>query len=99
MASLKYDIPLLDRDTRFSLWQVKMRAVLAHADLDDALEKFGNKDQKTWTYEESRKDRKALSQIHLHLSNNILQEVLQEKNCCRFMVKAGIDLYVQGSYQ
>ncbi|WVZ97415.1 hypothetical protein U9M48_042955 [Paspalum notatum var. saurae] len=40
MASLKYDLPLLDRETRFSLWQVKMRAVLAHTDLDDALERF-----------------------------------------------------------
>jgi hypothetical protein len=29
MATMKYDIPLLDRDTRFALWQVKMRAVLA----------------------------------------------------------------------
>ena len=46
MASLKYDLPLLDRDTRFSLWQVKMRAVLSQADLDDALEGFGKKDVK-----------------------------------------------------
>ena len=47
--------------------------------MDDALEKFGNKDSKSWTEEEKRKDRKALSHIHLHLSNNILQEVLLEK--------------------
>jgi hypothetical protein len=44
MATIKYDIPLLDRDTRFALWQVKMQAVLVQADLDDALDKFGNKD-------------------------------------------------------
>ena len=74
MTSLKYDIPLLDRDTRFSLWQVKMRAVLAHTDLDDTLDNFENKDQKSWSDEEKRKDYKAFSQIHLHLSNNILQE-------------------------
>ncbi|WVZ72988.1 hypothetical protein U9M48_021363 [Paspalum notatum var. saurae] len=43
---MKYDIPLLDYDTRFSLWQVKMRAILSQADLDDALDKFGNKDSK-----------------------------------------------------
>ncbi|KAJ1273039.1 hypothetical protein BS78_06G249600 [Paspalum vaginatum] len=73
---MKYDIPLLDYDIRFSLWQVKMRAVLSQADLDDALDKFGNKDTKNWSDEEKRRDRKALSQIHLHLSNNILQEVL-----------------------
>nr|GEU72658.1 retrotransposon protein, putative, Ty1-copia subclass [Tanacetum cinerariifolium] len=37
MASFKYDLPLLDRDSKFSLWQVKMRALLAQMDLDDAL--------------------------------------------------------------
>lgn len=67
MATLKYDLPLLDRDTRFSLWQVKMRVVLAQMDLDDALEGF-EKQPITWTADEKRKDRKALSQIHLHLS-------------------------------
>jgi hypothetical protein len=72
MSSVKYDLPLLDWDTRFSLWQVKMRVVLSQIDLDDALDGFGKKDVKTWTDEERRKDRKALSHIHLHLSNNIL---------------------------
>ena len=42
--SMKFDLPLLDYNTRFALWQVKMRAVLAHPDLDDALEKFGKAD-------------------------------------------------------
>ncbi|WVZ54400.1 hypothetical protein U9M48_005204 [Paspalum notatum var. saurae] len=87
MASMKYDIPLLDYDTRFSLWQVKMRAVLSQADLDDALDKLGNKDSKSWSDEERRRDRKALSQIHLHLSNNILQEVLQEKTAAALWLK------------
>ncbi|WVZ62982.1 hypothetical protein U9M48_012667 [Paspalum notatum var. saurae] len=84
---MKYDIPLLDYDTRFSLWQVKMRAVLSQADLDDALDKFGNKDLKSWSDEKRRRDRKALSQIHLHLSNNILQEVLQEKTAAALWFK------------
>jgi hypothetical protein len=44
MSYMRYDIPLLDRDTRFALCQVKMRAVLAQADLDDTFDKFGNKD-------------------------------------------------------
>ena len=69
MASVKYDLPALDRDTRFALWQVKMRAMLIQAELDDACDKFGNKDSKSWTDEEKRKDRKAWSQIKLHLSN------------------------------
>jgi hypothetical protein len=56
-----------------------MRAVLAHHDLDDALEGFGKKDRKAWTPDEERKDRKALSMIHLQLSNNVFQECLEEK--------------------
>ena len=61
MATMKYDIPLLDRNTRFSLWQVKMRAVLAQMDLDDALLGF-EKMPSSWTKEEKEcKDRKALS--------------------------------------
>ena len=63
MASMKYDLPLLDRDTRFTLWQVKMRALLAHADYDVALDSFGKNRIKDWTAEEKRIDCKALSQI------------------------------------
>ena len=76
MASIKYDLPPLDRTTRFTLWQVKMRAMLIQAEVNDALDKFGNKDSKSWTDEKKRKDSKALSQIQLHLSNNILQDYL-----------------------
>jgi hypothetical protein len=64
-----------------------MRAVLSQADLDDALDKFGNKNSDSWSEEEKRRDRKALSQIHLHLSNNILQEVLQEKTAAALWLK------------
>jgi hypothetical protein len=42
MSSVQYDLPPLDRDTRFALWQVKMWAILTQADVDDALDKFGN---------------------------------------------------------
>jgi hypothetical protein len=41
---MKYDLSLLDFNTQFSLRQVKMRAVLMHHDLDDALEGFKKKD-------------------------------------------------------
>jgi hypothetical protein len=61
--SIKYDLPPLDRDTRFALWQVKMRAILTQDEVDDALDKFDNKDSKSYTEEEKRKDRKALTQI------------------------------------
>lgn len=69
---MKFDILLLDRNTRFSLWQIKMRAILAQLDLDDVLLDF-EKMPANWTTEEKqRKDRKAFSLIYLHLSNNIL---------------------------
>ena len=84
MASMKYDLPLLDYKTRFSLWQVKMRAILAQTnDLDEALEGFGKKKKD----EEKRKDRKALCLIHLHLSNDILKEVMQEKTAAELWLK------------
>jgi hypothetical protein len=64
-----------------------MRAMLAHHDLDDALEGFGKKDQKAWTPDEARKDRKALSMIHLQLSNNVLHECLEEKSATALWLK------------
>ena len=77
---MKYDLPLLDYKMRFALWQVKMRAILAQSsDLGEALDGFRGKGQKSWTAKEKQKDRKALSLIQLHLHNDILQEVLQEK--------------------
>ena len=60
MASMKYDLPLLDRDTRFSLRQVKMRALLASADYDEALDSFGKNRIQDWTDEEKIIDCKAL---------------------------------------
>jgi hypothetical protein len=69
---MKYNLPLLDFDMQFSLCQVKMWVVLAHHDLDDTLEGFGKKDQKAWTPDEARKDRKTLSVIHLQLLKNVL---------------------------
>ena len=87
MASMKYDLSHLDGNTRFALWQVKMRALLSQAKVDDALEKFGYKDSKCWTEEEKKKDIKALFHIHLRLSNNILQEILLEKTAAALWLK------------
>ena len=88
MASTKYDILPLDYKTRFSLWQVKMRTVLAQSqDLDEVLEGFGKKKRDEWTAEEKRRDRKALSLIQFHLSNDILQEVLPENHAAELWFK------------
>jgi hypothetical protein len=42
-----------------------MRTILTQAEVDAALNKFDNKDSKSWTDKEKRKDRKALTQIQL----------------------------------
>ena len=88
MASMKFDLPLLDYKTKFVMWQVKMRAILAQSsDLDEALDGFGGKGQKSWTAEEKQKDRKALSLIQLYLHNDILKEVLLEKTAAELWLK------------
>ncbi|KAG8473168.1 hypothetical protein CXB51_035114 [Gossypium anomalum] len=79
MASLKYEISLLDHNTRFALWQIKMQAVLAQMDLEDALLGIDKMPSTLTDEEKKRKDRKALTQLHLYLSNEILQEVMKEK--------------------
>ncbi|KAG8498263.1 hypothetical protein CXB51_007025 [Gossypium anomalum] len=79
MASLKYEILLLDRNTRFALWQIKMQAVLAQMDLEDVLLGIDKMSSTLTDEEKKRKDRKALTQLHLHLSNKILPYVMKEK--------------------
>jgi hypothetical protein len=88
MSYLKFDLPQLDYTMRFSLWKVKVREILSQTfDLDEALDGFGKKDSKTWTGEEKRKDHKALYLIQLHLSKNIVQEVLAKKTAMAFWLK------------
>ena len=55
--------------------------------LDEALDSFGKNRIEDWTNEEKRIDRKALSKFQLHLHNNILQEVLSEKNAAALWLK------------
>ena len=49
-----------------------MLVVLAHMDLDEALLGLEKMPSSLTKEEKKHKDRKALSQIHLHLSNQIL---------------------------
>ena len=60
---MKYDLPPQDHDTQFALWQVKMRALLAQVEVDDALHEFGNKDSKSCTDEKKIKVCKAMTQF------------------------------------
>ncbi|KAK1632904.1 hypothetical protein QYE76_007219 [Lolium multiflorum] len=76
MSSLKFDLPQLDYTTRFSLWQVKMRAILTQSsDLDEALDGFGKKDAKTWTDDEKRKDHLTNK---MHVKMKLFSHKLQE---------------------
>ena len=61
MVTMKFEIPLLDHSTRFSLWQVKMRVVLALMDLDEALLWIDKTSSSLTKEEKERKDHKALS--------------------------------------
>ncbi|KAG8501344.1 hypothetical protein CXB51_003537 [Gossypium anomalum] len=58
MASLKYEISLLDRNTRFALWQIKIQAVLEQMDLEDALLGIDKMPSTLTDEEKKRKDRK-----------------------------------------
>ena len=40
MTTMKYDIPILDHNIKFLLWQVKMQVILVQIDLEYALLRF-----------------------------------------------------------
>jgi hypothetical protein len=68
MSFLKFDLLQLDYTTRFTQWQMKMTVILAQtSDINEELEGFSKFGAKTWTDEQKRKNRKALSLIQPHL--------------------------------
>ncbi|KAG8490246.1 hypothetical protein CXB51_015516 [Gossypium anomalum] len=60
MVSLKYEILLLDRNTRFALWHIKMQAVLTQMDLEDTLQGIDKMPSTLIDEEKKRKDRKDM---------------------------------------
>jgi len=77
MASLKFDITKFDRTTSFTLWQVKMRAILAQSGLHVALQ--GKDNLEGTEKQKADADYKALAMIQLSLSDEVLREVVHEK--------------------
>ena len=79
MATMKLDIEKIDRSLSFSLWQVKMKAILiqnrVHKALDDEEKKPGGTSEARW----EEMDAKALSAIQLCLSNEVLREFVREE--------------------
>ena len=61
MSSMKFDIPKLDRNTRFPLWQVQMRDVLLQLELDETLLGVEKMPATLFADEKIKKDLKALS--------------------------------------
>ena len=87
MASTKFDIPKLDRNTRFPLWQVQMRDVLIQLELDDALLGVNKMPETLSPEDKKKKDLKAQSHIRLHLSHDVLQDVLKETSAAAIWLK------------
>ncbi|XP_039025197.1 uncharacterized protein LOC120158420 [Hibiscus syriacus] len=65
MTIIKYDIPLLDRNTRFSLWHVKIRDVLAQLDLNDAIEGFDEKPVNNGRMRKNVRMKSLTNKLHL----------------------------------
>ena len=84
-TSTKVDIPPLSHGTKFSIWQIKMRAVLISLDLHEAL--LGMDKMPGTAEEKQMKNLKALAQIQLHLSSEILQEVSKETSAAGLWLK------------
>ena len=84
---MKFDLPLLERDTRYPLWKIKMRDVLVQQNLHKCI--LGEEKLPTnWTDDEKElNDMKASSLIRLHLSNDVLQDVMEEETTYKIWSK------------
>ena len=87
MSTMKFDLPLLERDTRYPLWKIKMRDVLVQQNLHKCI--LGEEKLPTnWTDDEKElNDMKASSLIRLHLSNDVLQDVMEEETAYKIWSK------------
>ena len=79
MSTMKFDLPLLERDTRYSLWKIKMRDVLVQKNLHKCISGRAFMPA-SWTDADIElNDLKAQSLIRLHLSNDVLQDITEEE--------------------
>ena len=77
--STKFDIEKFDGNMSFSLWRIKMKAILTHQGFQNALLGIENMPKTMSLEEKQEQDQKALSVIQLCLSNGVSREVAQEK--------------------
>jgi hypothetical protein len=85
--TMKYDMEKFDRSASFTLWQVKMRALLTHQGLHKVLLGKEKMPQDLTQEDAEDMDLKALSAIQLCLSNEVLQEVLEETKAAGLWLK------------
>ncbi|KAJ9560945.1 LOW QUALITY PROTEIN: hypothetical protein OSB04_006105 [Centaurea solstitialis] len=87
MSTMKFDLPLLERDTRYPLWKIKMRDVLIQQSLHKCI--LGRAFMPgAWSEEDKElNDLKAQSLIRLHLSNDVLQDVAEEETSYQIWTK------------
>ncbi|KAG8482488.1 hypothetical protein CXB51_024221 [Gossypium anomalum] len=71
-----------------------MQAVLAQMDLEDALLGIDMMPSTLTNKEKKCKDRKALTQLHLYLSNEILQDMMKEKTAAALWKRERVSLLV-----
>ncbi|KAL5810012.1 hypothetical protein ACOSQ4_026580 [Xanthoceras sorbifolium] len=77
MSTAKFEVVKFDRKINFTLWQVRMRAVLVQSGVQKALKGVKPADMKDADWEDI--DEKARSAIQLSLSDEVLREVISEK--------------------
>ena len=58
--STKFDIKNFDGNMSFSLWRIKMKAILTHQSLQKALLGIENMPRTMWLEEKQEQDQKAL---------------------------------------
>ncbi|KAL5764810.1 hypothetical protein ACOSQ2_017404 [Xanthoceras sorbifolium] len=77
MSTTKFEVMKFDRKINFTLWQVRMHAVLVQSGVQKALKGVKPSDMKDADWENI--DEKVRSAIQLSLSNKVLREVSSEK--------------------
>ncbi|KAL5824752.1 hypothetical protein ACOSQ3_020815 [Xanthoceras sorbifolium] len=77
MSTAKFEVVKFDRRINFTLWQVRMRAVLVQSGVQKALKGVKPANMKYADWEDI--DEKACSAIYLSLSDEVLREVISEK--------------------
>ena len=76
-TSSRYDVEKFDGNNDFSLWKIKMEALLGNLGLEEALKK--EEMSKTLTAEQKQEITKRPSTLILSLGDKVLQEISKMK--------------------